>query len=90
MKVKVVIKIAIHKITMTMSPVIGDLRPKNTGDHNALRINCIANIINAYFTPGVFRPSRQIRNADTPIRKYRIIHAGPNSQLGGLKEGFVR
>ncbi len=35
------------------------------------------------------KPSRHIKNAATPIKKYNVVQTGPNIQAGGLKTGFV-
>ena len=31
----------------------------------------------------------QTKYKDTPIKKYKIVQAGPNTQLGGLKNGLL-
>ena len=31
-----------------------------------------------------------MRKADTPMRKYSIVHTGANTQLGGEKGGLMR
>jgi hypothetical protein len=30
------------------------------------------------------------RNKEIPMRKYSVVHTGPNTELGGLKEGLLR
>ena len=34
--------------------------------------------------------NRQTKYNAIPIRMYRVVHAGANSQLGGLKKGLFR
>jgi hypothetical protein len=33
-------------------------------------------------------PCLQIRKRDIPMRMKRVVHTGPKTQLGGLKDGF--
>jgi hypothetical protein len=75
---------------ITMRPAMGDLSPKKATDQKAFIINCIMNIIKATFTFGSPNPTRHTRKADIPISIYNIVQTGPNSQLGGLKDGFSR
>lgn len=45
-------------------------------------------IIKADLTSLFFKSSFQIMNNEIPIIKYKTIHTGPKSQLGGLNEGL--
>ena len=87
-KLSIVNSIAIHKITITISPAIGDLSPKKATDQKALRINCVVNIIRAILTFGSLNPTRHTRKADIPININSIVQTGANNQLGGVKDGF--
>jgi len=31
----------------------------------------------------------QIKYKDIPIKKYKTVHTGPNTQFGGLKKGLL-
>ena len=64
-----VISIEIQSNKITMTPAIGDLSPKKTIDHKALRISCSKNITRAGFTPLLFNPLRHTRKAAIPIRR---------------------
>ena len=44
----------------------------------------------ADFTPFLSRPLRQTKNAEIPIKIYRIVQTGPNTQFGGLSAGFAK
>lgn len=33
---------------------------------------------------------RQIKKRANPIKKYKKVQVGPNTQLGGLKDGFTK
>ena len=49
-KARIVNKIAIHIIIITISPANNALKPKNIGDHKAFRNNCTPKIIRAVLT----------------------------------------
>jgi hypothetical protein len=34
-------------------------------------------------------PEIQTKYKEIPINRYNIVHTGPNTQLGGLKLGFI-
>lgn len=90
MNFSIVTNIIIHSKTMINSPPSGDCIPKNTMDQIVFKNNCTIKIINADFTILFFRPSFQIINSEIPIIRYNTVHTGPNSQLGGFKEGLFR
>lgn len=81
---------AIQSTEITTSPARGDLKPKKTTDHKALRISWTANTVRAILTCRLFNPLRHTRKADIPMRKNRVIHTGPINQPGGVKDGFLR
>jgi hypothetical protein len=62
----------------------GIFRPKKMIDHKAFKASCMKKIVKAI----LFLPCLQTRYKEIPIRTYRLIHTGPNTQLGGLKEGL--
>jgi len=74
---------------MIISPPAGDCIPKNTMDQIVFKNNCTMKIINADFTILFLRPSFQTMKSDIPIIRYSTVHTGPNSQLGGLNDGFT-
>ena len=82
--------IAIHRKNMSTKPAKGDLSPKNMADQRRLRSSWTANMLKADFTPSWPSPLRHTRKADNPISTNRLIQTGPNSQLGGVKVGFLR
>ncbi len=63
-----------------------DCNPKNSIDHNVLRINCPAKKYMAilFFS----KPLLHTKYKEIPINKYNKVHTGPNIQLGGLKNGL--
>ena len=64
----------------------GFLNAKNKKDHKKFNASCIMKKVMAILLFDEF----QTRYNAIPIMIYRIVHAGPNTQFGGLKEGFVR
>jgi len=85
-----VVKINIHKIIMIITPPPFDFRPKKIIDHKELKTSWIQNSVKANTTPGVTSPFCQTITADIAISRYRMVQTGPNSQLGGVKEGLLR
>ena len=73
---------------------MGDFKPKNKKDHNALSINWIPNSIKnclLYFCfESISAFEFQIIYKDKPIRKHNIVHTGPNNQDGGENHGFTK
>lgn len=65
----------------------GDCIPKNNIDHNKLRINWIPKIVMALF---VLFLLFQTMYREIPIKRYSNAHTGPNTQLGGLKNGLFK
>ncbi len=68
----------------------GFCRPKNKKDHSAFNINCSPKIDIANLIFPFIRSCLKIKNNDIPIKKYKAVQTGANSQLGGLKVGFSR
>jgi len=85
----IVTNIAIHNAMMNKRPATGDLSPKNAADHKMFNISCTPNTVSPVFTAGISTLLRQTRNKDIPMSTYKVIHTGPNNQLGGLKAGFL-
>jgi len=73
---------------ISINPAKGDLWAKNKKDQRILSSSCAPKMVKAILTDGWFRPFRQTRNNDTPIRINKAVQTGPNSQFGGLKLGF--
>jgi hypothetical protein len=82
--------INIHKANISTKPSAKDLNPKNNNDQRMLRINCNPKIINAFLGDDFLLFIRQTLYAANPIKKNRIVHTGPNNQLGGVKYGLFR
>jgi len=65
----------------------GDRRRKNTADHATLSNNCSRkSCIGAAVSPTF----RQTSHAAIAIAMYKIVHTGPNSQLGGVQLGLLK
>jgi len=80
----------IHNIIISIKANKGFFNPKNIIGHKKLRINCNPNIETAILEFLVLIFLFQIIYNESPIRKYKIIHTGPNNQLGGLKNGLFK
>ncbi len=84
---------AISRNKISINPYKEDFKPKNKNDHNGLSINWIPNNIKNCFLYFCFDNSVfefQIIYKDKPIRKYNIVHTGPNNQDGGENHGFIK
>ena len=79
----------IHSMMMTISPASGDLRPKKATDHSMFNASWMPNKVSPVRTFGVSIPMRQTMKSDIPMSMNSMIHTGPNSQLGGVNEGFL-
>jgi len=77
------------RIDISISPARGDLNPKNKNDHKALRINCTLKRTKAIRVCFSCQPVRHTRNTAIPIKMYRPIQTGANTQSGGVKNGFL-
>ncbi len=80
--------ITIHKKTISISPPSMDRSPKNMTDHNMFKTSCIPKIEIAILTSRLSNPSRHMRKSAIPIRINKVVHMGPNAQLGGVHAGF--
>lgn len=69
-------------------PSKGLLKPKNANDHEAFIISCIpkAVIASLFF----LYPFFQTRYSEIAIKMYKVVHTGPNTQLGGANTGFTK
>ena len=76
--------------TISTKAKAGFLSPKNKKDHNPFSNSCSPKNCKAFTTSGLSVPDCQIRPAEIPIKVYRSVQTGPNSQLGGLKKGFSK
>lgn len=74
---------------ISTNPSKGDLNPKNNNDHKAFSVSWIPNTVKKTFLILGLDSVTQTVYKDTPIRKYRIIQTGPNTQPGGANVGFV-
>ena len=83
-------RIAIHKTIISINAKKGFCIPKNMKDHRAFNTSCSPKIDIANLIPPFLRPCLEIKNNDIPIKKYKVVQTGANSQLGGLKVGFSR
>jgi len=72
------------------NPANGFKNPKNKTDQEALKIRWIIKNQKAILTCFLSNPFCQIKYKATPIRVYSVTQTGPNSQLGGLKEGLFK
>ncbi len=84
----IVSTMAAQSRTMTRTPPNGERRPKKAIDHSTLSMSCTRKIASAGSTPLLASPLRQTKNADSPISRYKVVHAGANSQFGGVNDGF--
>lgn len=89
----IVITTSVSRNKISINPYIGDFNPKNKKDHKPLSINWIPNSIkNSWFLcfcVGESVLEIQTIYKDKPIRKYSIIHTGPNSHGGGENHGLT-
>jgi len=90
LKRKMHIKIKTHKIKITVSPNGGFCIPKKATDQKAFNNNCAAKIKIAVLTTLSCQPACQMYATEMPIKVYKIVHAGANNQLGGLKTGLFK
>jgi hypothetical protein len=86
----IVSRIKTQRMQISINPARGDLSPKNAADHSTFRINWTPKIESAFFTFSSSIPFCHIRNNEIPIIIKSVVHTGPNSQLGGANEGFMR
>jgi hypothetical protein len=77
-----------HRITIPTNANRGIFRPKKRIDHNALSASWAANSAIAVFDLLLLMPLFQTIYKEIPIKIYKLIHTGPNNQLGGLKDGL--
>jgi len=52
-------------------------------------ISCAEKTVTARRTPDPEIPFLITSQRENPIRRYRIVHAGPNSQFGGVNQGLL-
>lgn len=69
-------------------PSQGWRAPKNTRLHEVLSTNCTPN--NRYARRLVAARLITIRNSAVPIKTYRVVQTGANTQLGGNNGGLSR
>lgn len=89
-KLRMVNSIANQRATITIKPNRGDLNPKKAIDQSILNKSWTQKMTKAILTPGKSKPLRQTKNADSPIIMNSVIQTGENSQLGGVKDGFLK
>ena len=65
----------------------GFCTPKNNIDHKLFKTNCVKKIVMAGFLFLILFV--HIRYNEIPIKIYKVVHTGPNIQLGGLKLGLI-
>jgi len=75
---------------ITPSAPAGDSIPKNTIDQRRFTASCIRNQKVARRTDGFSNPDFRTNHQERPIRMYKIVHAGANTQLGGENQGLFR
>ncbi len=86
----IVIRIKIHKTTITKIPLAGDRRVKKAAFHKTLTTSWATKKKSAILAAGFLGTSRQTRKRDTPIRVNRIIQTNPIVEPDGVKEGLIR
>lgn len=68
----------------TTTAIAGDLSPKNTADHRKFKVICVANAANrALLSDRVHALQKEM-----PIKMYRHVQTGPNTQFGGFPGGL--
>jgi len=82
-------RISSHRTIIIITPPPFDFIPKKMTDHIALDISCTQNKIKVCKTPSVDNPFCQTRKTEMPIRTYKVVQTGPNTQLGGVYGGFL-
>lgn len=75
---------------MVIKPNKGERKPKKIGVQMKLIPSWAKNIFLAVETCCRLESIRQIRKNEIPIKKYKSVHTGPKSQLGGEKAGLLR
>lgn len=68
----------------------GDLSPKKKIDQKKFRPSWIRKRFKESRTPFFFSPFCQIKKAEIPIIKYKIVQTGANTQFGGEKNGLFK
>jgi hypothetical protein len=71
-----------------VTPPPFDLAPKKITDQRLLTPSCTQNKAKATFALLVVSPVLQTRKTEIAISKYRVVHTGPNTRLGGVYGGF--
>ena len=65
--------------------------PKKIGVQSQFNARFVPYRARAVFaSPSNPPPSRHTRYEAYPMPEYKLVHMGPNSQLGGLQEGFFK
>ncbi len=67
----------------------GDFKPKKNMDQQILKNNCTPKTKMALFI-AVLDGCRQTKNKEIPIITNKVVHTGPNTQFGGVKDGFCK
>ena len=89
-EVIIVARMRSHRIIIIITPPPFDFTPKKIIDHRALNTSWAQKSEKARSAPLIAKPFCQIRKTDIPIRIYKVVQTGPNTQLGGVYGGFLR
>jgi hypothetical protein len=73
---------------IVISPFWGDCMPKKANDQMALTASWAENMATPCRTALFSSPFCSIRYREIPIRIYSAVQTGPNTQFGGVKNGF--
>jgi hypothetical protein len=82
-----VARIASHNMTISAKARPGDLSRKKRADHATLSNNCSRK---SCIGPAINPTFRQTSHAAIAIATNKIVHTGPNSQLGGVQRGLLK
>ena len=89
-EVIIVARMTSHRIIIIITPPPFDFIPKKMIDHKALNTSWTQKSEKARSAPLIDKPFCQIRKTDIPIRIYKVVQTGPNTQLGGVYGGFFK
>jgi len=86
----IVIKIAIQRIIISIRATRGKWSPKKIIDQIKFKKSWIEKNARAILIFLFLKPFFQTKKAETPIKKYKVVHTGPKTQFGGAKKGLLR
>ena len=87
-KPRIVAMIAIHNTMISAKAAPGDFHPKKIHNHKPFRTSWITKSAMDRFRTALLE--FHAFQAATAIKKYKVVHTGPNNQFGGFHDGFRR